>query len=170
MACEGGDDALYTATMTVPSSGLPNFSSWTGLGGLLGAGPAVAPVNGVMTYYVTAGFNHGQVWTRTATTNWGPTGLYCIGHPALGIAQGGTTTWFGCEGADGQLWAGPLSDVVAEGGAINPGTALGITSSTGYMFAEADFGGDSVWMRTTTANWTDLGGSVVHGVGAVALG
>jgi hypothetical protein len=171
VTCEGGDQALYSATMAVPSSGLPNFSTWTDLGGALGAGPAVAPVNGVITYFVTAGFNAGQVWARTAATSWDPLpqNFHCLGQPAAGIAQSGTTTWFGCEGADGELWAGLLSDVVPEGGAINPGTGLGITSSTGYMFAEANFGGDSVWMRTPAANWVDLGGSVVNGVGAVGM-
>jgi Bacterial Ig-like domain (group 3) len=169
VACEGSDHGLYAATVAVPSSGLPTVSAWTSLGGDLGAGPAVAPVNGVLTYFVTAGFNDGQVWTRTVSTNWGPTSWHCVGHPAAGIAQGGTTTFFGCEGTDGQLWAGPLSGVIAEGGAIEPGVALGITSGGAFMFAEASFGAHSVWFRTPTANWASLGGSVVNGVGAVGL-
>jgi hypothetical protein len=172
VACEGGDDALYSATTTaVLSTGLPKFSAWTGLGGLLGAGPAVAPVNGTIYYFVTAGFNNGQVWVRTANTGWGATPWNCVGHPAAGIAQQGAATWFGCEGTDGQLWAGPVwSGVGAEGGAITPGVALGIDSAAAYMFAEASFGGNSVWMRTPTTTWTDLGGTVLNGVGAVGLG
>jgi hypothetical protein len=169
VACEGGDHSLYAATVPVPSGGLPTVTGWTSLGGALGAGPAVAPVNGVITYFVTASFNDGQVWTRTDTTGWGPTGFFCLGHPAAGIAQGGTTTFFGCQGTDGQLWAGPLSNVAALGGAITPGPGLGITSAGDFFFAEANFGGGSVWSRTTTADWADLGGAVLNGVGAVGL-
>jgi hypothetical protein len=155
--------------MTVPSTGLPNFTAWTSRGGALGAGPAVAPVNGVITYFVTASFNNGQVWTTTNGTDWGATPWNCIGHPAAGIAQGGTTTFFGCQGTDGQLWAGPMTDVVALGGAITPGPGLGITSAGDLFFAEANFGGGSVWLRTTTADWASLGGAVQNGVGAVGL-
>ena len=170
VACEGSDHSLNVATVPVPVSGLPSVSSWTNLGGALGAGPSVAPVNGVLTYFVTASFNGGQVWTRTNGTDWGPTSWYCVGHPASGIAVGGSTTWFGCQGLDGELWAGPVSNgVTAQGGDIEPGVALGITSAADFMFGEASFGANSVWFRTTTADWADLGGSVVNGVGAVGL-
>jgi hypothetical protein len=169
VACEGGDHSLYAATVAVPSSGLPAVVSWTSLGGSLGAGPAVAPVNGVITYFVTASFNDGQVWTTTNGTDWGATPWSCLGHPAAGIAQGGTTTFFGCQGLDGQLWAGPLDNVTALGGAITPGPALGITSAGAFFFAEANFGGGSVWFRTTLPNWANLGGSVLNGVAAVGL-
>jgi hypothetical protein len=169
VACEGSDAALYTATMSVPAAGLPNFSAWTPRGGALGAGPAVAPVNGVVTYFVTASFNDGQVWTTTNGTDWGATLWNCLGPPAAGIAQGGTTTFFGCQGGDGQLWAGPMNNVVALGGAITPGPGLGITSASDFFFAEASFGGGSVWSRTSTADWSSLGGAVLNGVGAVGL-
>jgi hypothetical protein len=110
------------------------------------------------------------VWTRTSSTNWGPTGWYCVGHPATGIAPGGSATWFGCKGTDGQLWAGPVwNGVTAQGGAIEPGVALGITSGADFMFAEASFGAHSVWFRTPAASWASLGGSVRNGVGAVGL-
>lgn len=170
VACEGGDDGLYAATVPVPSSGLPSVSSWASLGGALGAGPAVAPLDGVITYFVTARFDNGQVWTRTNSTNWEATPWNCVGHPAAGIAQGGTTTWFGCEGTNGQLWAGPASTGLSDqGGAIEPGVALGITSGADLMFAEASFGTNSVYFRTTAADWASLGGSVLNGVGAVGL-
>ena len=126
-------------------------------------------MNGVITYFATASFNNGQVWTTTNGTDWGATPWSCVGHPATGIAQGGTTTFFGCQGLDGQLWAGPMSDVVALGGAIVPGPGLGITSASDFFFAEADFGGGSIWFRTTTADWASLGGSFQNGVGAVGL-
>jgi hypothetical protein len=171
VACEGGNDALYSATTTFLSTELPSFNAWTGLGGSLGAGPAMAPVNGTIYYFVTAGFNNGQVWVRTATTDWGPTPWYCGGHPAAGSAQQGATTWLGCEGTDGQLWAGPVwNGVGAQGGAITPGVALAVDSAADYMFAEASFGAHSVWMRTPSTTWTDLGGGVVNGVGAVGFG
>jgi hypothetical protein len=47
--------------------------------------------------------------------------------------------------------------------------ALAITSGADNMFAEANFGNDSVWLRAPTTNWVDLGGSVLNGVGAVGL-
>jgi peptidoglycan-N-acetylglucosamine deacetylase len=169
VACQGANHGLWAATVAVPSSGLPSVGAWTNLGGSLGAGPAVAPVNGVITYFVTASFHNGQVWTRTNNTNWEGTSLFCIGHPAAAIAQGGTTTWFGCQGGNGQAWDGALSDVTDEGGAIVPGPGLGITSADDFMFAEASFGSHSVWFRTPASNWVDLGGSVVNGVGAVGL-
>jgi hypothetical protein len=37
------------------------------------------------------------------------------------------------------------------------------------MFAEASFGTNSVWFRTTSANWASLSGGVLNGVGAVGL-
>jgi hypothetical protein len=62
-----------------------------------------------------------------------------------------------------------MSNVVALGGAIVPGPGLGITSAGAFFFAEASFGGGSVWFRTTAADWSSLGGAVLNGVGAVGL-
>jgi hypothetical protein len=62
-----------------------------------------------------------------------------------------------------------MSSVVPLGGAITPGPGLGITLGSDSFFAEANFGGGSVWFRTTTVDWASLGGRVLNGVGAVGL-
>lgn len=185
VACEGADHALYAATVAVPSSGLPTVTGWTDLGGALGFGPAVAPVNGVITYFVTAGVNRGQVgseiWTRTDVTGWRPmpsyvalepAQAYCIGPPAAAIALGGTTTWFGCHGLDGQLWAGggvgfPFS-LHPEGGALIGGPGVAVDSGGTSFLAEGT--DHSVWIEDAgTGSWRTLGGQVVGGIGAVGL-
>ncbi|MBO0706744.1 MAG: hypothetical protein J2P44_00165 [Candidatus Dormibacteraeota bacterium] len=173
VACQGRDHALYSARVPVPASGLPQVTAWTDLGGFITDGPAVAPVNGMTTYFANSPFFNGEVWMRTDSTGWEANhhGWACVGHPAAGIAQGGTTTWFGCRGLDGQLWAGPLENgVVPQGGAVAPGVGLGITSAADFMFVEGSFGPPSVWFRTATAGFVDLGGLAVGGVGAVGLG
>jgi GH25 family lysozyme M1 (1,4-beta-N-acetylmuramidase) len=171
VACQGGDRGLWVAETTVSSNGLPSISAWSSLGGGLSAGPAVAPVGGVPTYFAEAG--GGQIWLRSPATSWSPTSWFCEGHPAASVAPGGTTTWFGCHGADGQLWTSTnsgsgWSEAAPEGGALLGGPGLGITSTTGFFVAEGT--DQAIWVATPTTSWTSLGGVVVNGVGAVGLG
>lgn len=171
VACQGGDSNLYTASMTIPSSGLPTFSSWTSLGGSgsLNAGPAIAIVNGAPTYFVTL-INHGEVWAYNASDGWYATPYYCVGRPAAGSGQEGQTAWFGCEGTDGQEWAGPItSGLQALGGSMVPGTGLAVTAHGVFVFAEGNDGSGEVWMRTSGTQWSEQGEPVTNGVSAVGL-
>jgi hypothetical protein len=171
VACEGGDSNLYTASMTIPSSGLPSFPRWTSLGGdrSLNAGPAIAVVNGVPTYFVTT-THDGQVWAYRADGGWDQTSYYCVGRPAAGNGQEGQTAWFGCEGMDGQEWAGPVgSGVQALGGSIWPGTGVAVTADGGFVFAQGNDDSADVWMRAPGTAWSEQGGPVTDGVSAVGL-
>jgi hypothetical protein len=169
VACRGLDNALWYNTTTVPTTGLPTFSTgWKSLSGVLSAGPAVAPVGGTLTFFVRG--SNGQVFTRTVATGYASTPWFCAGQPAA--AQGSSAeTIFACN-AGGALFeavnggAGFWSPAVSLGGSLIGGPGAAPTSLVPDLFAEGT--DHAVWMRTP-AGWTTLGGSVLGGVGAAAL-
>jgi len=169
VACRGLNNALYVNSTTVPSSGLPQFThGWTSLGGTLSAGPAAAPVGSTMTFFARG--TNGRIYTRTLTTGYSATPWLCIGSPAA--AQGASSeTLFACQGGNHALYVAVnggagWSSAVSLGGALIGGPAVAATSRVPELLAEGT--NHAVWERTPLG-WTSLGGSVVGGVGAVAL-
>jgi hypothetical protein len=167
VACEGGDRGLWVASTAV-GSGLPLVSSgaWSGLGGVLAAGPAVDGVAGsnAPTFAVLGTDN--QAYLRTLSLGYSATGWMCKGHPALATSQG--TGYFACHGLDGALWyavngGGGWSGAASLGGSLVDGP--GIAGGSGVTFF-AEGGDSSVWQRGVSAGWTPAGDSVRHGVGA----
>ncbi len=172
VACEGTNNQLYYHLAGVPSAGaLPVFDSgWTSLGGVLTAPPAVATVDGVITFFVRG--TNGRIYTRTLTSGYTETPWACVGAPAA--AQQATTgiTVFACEGTNDALWeatssGGGWTAAVSLGGALIGSPAIAASSEQIEFFAEGTT--HAVYERTTATGWVSIGGSAVGGAGATAL-
>lgn len=171
VACEGTNRALYYNSTTVPTSGLPQFTSgWKNLGGVLTAGPAVAPINGVVTFFVRG--TNGHIYLRTLSAGFAQQPWTCLGQPAAAQETSSRSTIFACEGtnhalyvsANGGLRWGPT---VSMGGTLTAGPAIAATSRVAYLLGEGTT--SAVYERTLTSGFISLGGIVFGGVGAAAL-
>lgn len=171
VACRGLDNALWVNTAPVPSSGLPQVTrGWTRLGGVLSAGPAAAPVGGVMTFFVRG--TNGHIYTRTLASGWRAMPWACIGAPAAAAEAASSDTIFACQGTNHALWeavdgGAGWSGAVSLGGALIGSPAVAAASRATELLAESTDHG--VWERTPLTGWAGLGGGVVGGVGAAAL-
>jgi hypothetical protein len=167
VACRGTNNALWDSSATWSGTGLPTFGSFKSLGGVLSAGPAVAPVGGTLTFFVRG--TNGHIYTRTLTASYAATPWVCTGQPAA--AQGSSSdTFFACA-AGGHLFeavngGSGWSPAVSLGGSILGGPAAAPTSEVPELFAEGT--NHAIWERTPSG-WSTIGGSVVGGVGAAAL-
>jgi hypothetical protein len=174
VACQGPDHALYASSSSVASGYLPTVGAWTWLGGNLTAGPAIAAVNGVTTFFVTGGDQH--IYSRTFNNGYVQMPYLCVGHPALATA--GSNSYFACQGGDGALWYAVNSgsgwpSASSAGGLLIDGPGLAATSDGATFFVE---GSDhAVWQRSITPSgalasaWTGNSGYVHPGAGATAL-
>ena len=170
-ACEGNDTGLWHAETPVPAgSGLPALSpsSWHKLGGSLAAGPAIASVAGVPTYFVLG--TDGHIYARTASTPYSGFSWSCIGHPA--VATFNTTSYFACHGTDGSLYyatnsGSGWSAAQSLGGGLVDGVGIAATATGPVFFVEGTDGAE--YTRTLGTGWTLIGGQVTHGLAACAL-
>lgn len=171
VACEGTNHALYYNTATLPSSGLPTFTTaWTSLGGVLTAGPAMATVGGTLTFFVAGA--DGRIYTRTAATGYTAQPWTCDGSPAAAVQAATGSTVFACQGTNHALWeasnsGGGWTGAVSLGGVLTGGAAIAATSGQIEFFGEGTT--RAVYQRTLTTGWTSLGGAVTGGAGAAAL-
>ena len=190
VACQGSDHALwYTQTGVapgqIPSSNLLFYS----LGGVLTAGPAVAPVDpehnldvgSELTFFATG--SDGHVYTRTVSSPWNVNYWQCIGHPAAGGAFSSYNpaayteiSVFACQGIDHALWtarnigagwetARSWGGVLADG----PGIAVTPTWVTAYVQGSTGHVYQLSFSPQNTTGWLDQGGSAQFGAGAAAL-
>ena len=189
VACEGADHALWISQQAPISFGaLPGpMNSWTSLGGILTAGPAVAAVDPVhravndeLTFFVRGADGH--VWIRTINSGWSQMGWQCLGHPAAGTTvsaglPGGQLTEFACHGLDNAVWesnnnGGGWSTVQSLGGIAVDGPGLSVGPNTTTIYIQGADG--RPWQRTITygmgtGSWSTPGGIVQHGMGGSAL-
>ena len=172
VACQGTDHALYYAQTSVAPTSLPSIGSWTGLGGILTAGPAVASVGGTITFFVTG--LGGALFSRTVTTGYVPiVGAMCSGHPAAAML--GSTAYLACQGGDHALWysvntGSGWGAFQSAGGQIQDGPGIAATASSVTMFVT---GTNGVLYHTTippgggTATpFVSDGGALLYGTGA----
>jgi hypothetical protein len=167
VACVGADHTLWAGSATLSGTGLPQVdrASWHSLDGILVAGPAVASVSGVITYFAE-GVDH-RLYTRTETTGYAQTPWFCNGHPAAS-AQG-STSYFACQGLDSHLWYatnggsgwGPAQQL---GGILVDGPGVAAAPGGTTIYVEGLDG--SVWQRTAGNGWVQDGGVVQKGLGA----
>jgi hypothetical protein len=174
----GGSGALFTKQDLPPSS---SSSSFTWLGGILIAAPAVVSVpdaTGVQAgqpLYIGTGQDH-ALWVRSLTQSWQHLSSrpnYCIDNPAAvvvrGPAAGQLVLTVACQGADHALWYAQEGGVTR--GALPP-TGLNFNSLGGVLVSgpavavvnprtvpsELTFFGDGldghVYMRTLRSAWT----------------
>jgi hypothetical protein len=170
VACEGLNRALYYTTTAMPSSGLPSFNGpWTSLGGVLSAGPAVAPVGGTLMFFAEG--TNGQVFTNTGS-GYGVTAWICTGTLAAATQATTGDTTFACQGGDHTLWTAVhdstgWNPAMSQGGQLVGGPGIAGTSEQVEIFAEGTNG--TVWDWTPVSGWASLGGIVTGGVGATAV-
>ncbi len=184
VACRGTDNALWENSVTLQTNGLPPTitTSWKDLGGVLRAGPAVAPVNGTITFFVLG--TTGRIYTRTLTTGYSETSWACIGQPnASAWPVGGSieddtyvlNTSFGCQGTDHNFWEADYNQFSGwsrfygeyPAGSLIGGPAIATSGSAIEPVAEGT--NHAIWVLTTSDDWVSLGGQAVGGVGAAAL-
>ena len=173
VACEGGDRALYEAQAQLTTAALPLVTSWTGLGGVLGAGPAVVSINGKVTFFVTGG--DGVVYQRDATSAYFAMPYSCVGHPA--VASQGSVVYFACDGNDGALWYAVNAGLgwpaaTSAGGAVTGGPGIAAATNQAAVYVEGT-GGAVYHIIVSTSGaagpFVADGGAVQGGAGAAAL-
>ncbi|MFN2451164.1 MAG: family 43 glycosylhydrolase [Candidatus Dormibacteria bacterium] len=167
VACQGADHGLWTASGPL-GAGVPTLHGWTGLGGILAAGPAVTTVGGALSYIVLG--SDTRIYTRTATTGYAATPWRCLGHPAAAAAAG--TAYFGCDGLDHTLWwsenpGSGWTSARSLGGVLVDGPAVAAWPQGATFTVE---GGDhALWETTLMDGWrspfSSDGGVVRYGVG-----
>jgi hypothetical protein len=176
VACKGGDTSLYSWQTPVTSSALPIITTpFTFLSGELGSGPAVASVNGTLTYFAVASANH-FVYSRTATTPYVQTQAQCSGHAAA--AGSGSVAYVACQGMDGALYFSRNSGAGwtayrSAGGRLIDGPGIALTATGAVVYVE---GTDSAMYHTVVDASNDVasgfvadGGRLRYGAGAAAL-
>jgi uncharacterized protein YkwD len=167
VACQGSDHALWTSQ--APSgSGIPSLTSWSSIGGQFIAGPAVAIVAGVPTFY-GVGVDH-KVWSAT-TGGWSPTQWACNGHPA--VVADGSSAFFACNGTDSAVWwarndGAGWSAPRSLGGRFTDGVGAA-PASTGVTIYGQGVDGQLSEISVLNGNattWTNDGGITKFGVGS----
>jgi len=158
----------------LPASGLPTLTAWTSLGGILQSGPAVAVVDGAITFLVEGGGN--QAWSRTTTQPWGPfQGWMCQGHPAL--ASAGSIAYAACNGTDGQLWysvrsGGSWDPTLPAGGRLIDGPGIAAFPDQAIVAVEGTDGKiyeNAVARGRVPSGWAQLPLTATRGASASAL-
>jgi hypothetical protein len=172
VACEGLNHALYYGSASVPSSGLPVFTkAWKGLGGALAAGPAVAPVGGVLTFFIRG--TNGRIYIRTTTTGYRQQTWTCLGQPAAAFDVAAQATLFACEGANHGIYEGPVTSTGLAAnyripGTVAAGPAIAAASQAPYVLLVGT--NHVVYQGAYLATpYTKLIGITVIGVEAAAL-
>ncbi|WP_250279748.1 S8 family serine peptidase [Frankia sp. Cppng1_Ct_nod] len=186
IGCRGSDQKLYVTTVPVDSTGRSaRATSWTSYGGQSNAAPAVAVVDGVVTWFVT-GINAApaaNLYRRTATSGWTVLGVRCDGGPGAGGGRDGGGTrrtggpvFLGCRSSSEALVyaAAPFTRFVSAGGKI-----LGVPGFARVMDGIADVfvaGTDAaLYSRRLSASaprdngWTKLGGVYLLAAGAAGI-
>ena len=171
VACQASSHDLWHAEGPAPTgTNLPqlNITAWHGLGGIIKAGPAIASVNGTVTYFVVGSDDH--VWTRGLVAGYAQMPWTCSGHPAA--ATSGTTSYFACDSLNGSLVyssnsGSGWSALQSLGGVLVDGPGIAFVASGPIFFVEGT--GGTIWHRTVAGPWTRDGGQVNNGVGATAL-
>lgn len=179
VACRGSDNALWYATGTGPTTAgaLPSVGSWSSLGGILSASPAIAgggpaTSSAEIPTFVVLGAD-GTLWLRTVPTAYLHLGGRCLGHPAAALGDTANTaapkTFIACAGTDYNLWYGFYQSgtfhgffsamaTVASGNGYTSGPSGGITdgpaiagTATGAIFLVTGAGDLGIYVKTISA-------------------
>ncbi len=89
LGCRGSDRALYVTAVPIDTTGQPaRVTWWTNYGGRTDAAPAVAVVDGAVTWFITRASDSAppaaNLYRRTATSFWKALGVRCDGAPGAG--------------------------------------------------------------------------------------
>ncbi|MBO0834083.1 MAG: hypothetical protein J2P28_01020 [Actinobacteria bacterium] len=172
VACQGSDHSLHYNTATMPSSGLPTFpNAWKSLGGTMTFAPALAPVGGVLTFFVRG--NNGLIYTRTLANGWAQTSWSCIATPGAALQPVNAETLFDCQGTNHALYEATNSGygwslAVSRGGSLVGAPAAAPTNVLQELVAERS--DNAIWTWSAANGWVSLGlTGFTGGVSAAAL-
>jgi streptogramin lyase len=182
VACQGADHRLYSVQGGVTADIPPVFSrgSWTNLGGILSAGPAIAAIPGRGIDIMVVGrdkrvYEYYQA-SPSGPPSYHPDPFMCSGHPAIASTLDGSHAYFGCHGLDGALWsseidgttnAGDWFNTASLGGMLIDGPAIAATSDGPIFYVE---GLDhALYERGLNGGYRYDGGYIQYGTGAAAL-
>jgi hypothetical protein len=191
VACQGQDHGLWYGQETVAPGVLPSQNiTFATAGGVLTAGPAVAPVDpnnasGVdkeLTFFGRG--QDGHIWTENLFDRvWIQMPWQCIGHPAAGgsLSTFNTLAYteitvFACQGLDHSLWTARnfgagWETAFSWGGVLVDGPGIAVTPTWVTAYVEGQ--NTHVWQLSFSpqqfTGWIDQGGSVQFGAGAAAL-
>ncbi len=114
IGCRGSDDALYVSAVPIDASGRPaRVTWWADYGGQTDAAPAVAVVDGAVTWFITRATSNAapaaNLYRRTAASAWTVLGVRCDGGPGAGGNNPDAYSSYGGYGpSSGQdAWPGP---------------------------------------------------------------
>lgn len=170
VACRSHAGHLLVGSAAVPASRNPSVRSLHSLGGTLSAGPAVAIVNGVATYYVTG--RGGHLLMRTKARGFHrTTSLVCTGRPAVAAVP--STTVIACQNRHGHRLAGRVTTggrttSFARAHRLSGGPGIALTADGFTAFAFAQLGGNALDRAEVVGSrhtgWSYVGGRhTVHG-------
>jgi len=170
VACEGADHALWYGRTRLPRAGLPHLNGLASLGGRLSVGPAVAPVDGRPAFFIS-GPDH-RLYIRTLVRGYVRFSVPCYGHPAAGVAPGGSTTYAACEGRRGTVYVMSTkrrgwTAKASYGGSFSGGPGVSATSGGVLFWATTSRG--SLQLTSSPNGWSDAQFSGVKS-GAEAAG
>jgi streptogramin lyase len=182
VACQGADRRLYSAQGMVVPDVPPVFSrsSWTNLGGILSAGPAIAAIPGRGVDIMVVGLDKRAYEYYKASPSekpsFHPDGFMCSGHPAIAATPDGTHGYFGCHGLDGALWsseidgttnAGDWFNTASLGGQLIDGPGIAASGAGPTFYVE---GLDhALYERGPFGGYRNDGGYIQYGTAAVAM-
>jgi hypothetical protein len=184
VGCTGSDHGLYVAsgTFDTTSSVLPRLGPWSGWGGWLKYGPAVAVVQGILSFFVI-GSDSGLYTRGSGDNRWFAMNWQCIGHPAVATSADGFGSYLACQGLDHALWwayyvVGDLFNgwtvPRSAGGMLIDGPGVVASSATAFTFyAEGTdhavyHTGFTSPLGSNPTGWQYDGGVIQYGVGATA--
>jgi hypothetical protein len=178
-ACKGQDNALWYAQANSFTPGhMPALSGWHSLHGILAGGPAIAEINGQLTFFVVGyqAVPAANVYSRTLATNYVRVSNYtCYGTPAVAVAS---QVHLVCNGRNhaayhavydpaGQTgWPAQMANL---GGSVVgvPGVAVSPSETVTVYVVGSD--GALYHQTALSLHWFDDGGHVLYGVGAASL-
>ena len=173
VACQTTGHGLSYNTAAIPATGMPRFTTaWKSLGGTgtITAGPAIARVNGTLTFFVLA--TDGKIHTRTIQTGYTPTPWSCLGQPAAATQAATGITYFACQSP-----SHTLQQATSTATGWNPLTQLpgtlaagpGLAPATAAVILELENTNHLIYQGTPGTPYTRLGTLQVTGVQAAAL-
>lgn len=105
VGCRGADGLLHVAYGTVTPGQVPTLGEFQAVGTQqIAGGPAMAVIDGVVNYFVTAPGSGANVFVTTRNGNFTPLPYGCVGRPAIGLAANLNITWLACTAPNRALY------------------------------------------------------------------
>jgi hypothetical protein len=168
VACRGGDGAVWLAKTSADSGGLPVFSGWQRIGGVVKHGVTVSDVspdgNKARFAFTATGGDNALWYAIDGGLPWSRLGGQCT----AAAAESEFSDVSACRGGDGAVWTYDNSAFSRLGGNVvgKPAVTVYSDDSRGAYAVGTD---GRVWQWAGGQSWTSLGGSARHGVAVITF-